>query len=596
MSTGRLLTSQLELPPAPPSIACERNREPGRTTARLGEGPTFAYVVLKRDGTIVDSNAQAQALLAPVARPGHDAQLIESISPSDHTKLAEHLSEVFQGRRRCQTSLRLKANRRHETPVVLRTSLLRSAGAEVGLAYCAVLALPEHIRAEEQSQDATEHLEYLAHHDPLTGLPNRLLFNDRLEVALKRAMRRKNTVTVLFMDIDRFKFVNDSLGHQVGDELLRTVAERIRGATRQGDTVARLGGDEFTVILEDMDKAYDAAKIARTISAAVAEPIVVAGNQTRVTISIGVCTFPTDATNAENMVKFADDAMYRAKASGRNAVSFVTPSLLAESSNRVEIERDLRRAIDREELRLLFQPIFCATSRSIAGFEALVRWEHPRRGTLVPSQFIKIAEDAGEIARLGEWVLFEACEQIRRWMEIMGADLRIGVNISPLQIARTGLDHTVREALGNARLPAHCLELELTESSLLSNPEVGVATLRKLRRLGVHLSVDDFGTGYSSLSRLRTLPITRLKIDASFVDGIPTNAEDRALAETIISMGHSLSLEVVSEGVENEVQRKFLVAHGCDLLQGYHLCRPLPAASVIDYLTNTRPSVATHRG
>ncbi|MCH9673173.1 MAG: EAL domain-containing protein [Gammaproteobacteria bacterium] len=564
------------------------------STKQFFANAPFGCFILDPDGAIVEANELGSQVLGDLPADAATKRLSMLAVANDQGEVEQHLKAVFNRQEHRHSDIRLVARDGSEIPVTLRTSPVVLAGRTVQ-AHCAIINISEHKNAEASLRKAKNYLEHLAHHDPLTGFPNRLLFNDRLNVALRHAQRRSKKLAVLFMDIDRFKFINDSVGHQIGDELLCEVARRIRAAVREEDTVSRLGGDEFTVILENLENPADLATISRKISMAVAQPIHLRGHELFVTVSIGVCSYPANATTAEDMMKFADDAMYRAKDSGRNAIQFVTPALLAETSNRVEIERDLRHAVPANQLRVLYQPIFHATTERIVGFEALLRWEHPERGTLPPAAFIAIAEESGQIGAISDWVLRKACMQTRLWMEATGADVRVGVNISPRQFSQAGLDATVRQTLGEAGLPAHCLELEVTESLLLANPEVGVSMLGKLRNMGVHIAIDDFGTGYSSLSRLRGLPITRLKIDASFVKGIPTNADDRSIAAAIISMGHSLGLEVVSEGVENELQRAYLVDQSCDLLQGFHLSHPLEVDAATALLCESSHGVDNRR-
>ena len=506
------------------------------------------------------------------------------VRDKDRAAVDRHFKSVFEDNLESRIELHISTPSGRELPVILRSSPVMDRSGTVIQCQTAMMDISEHKETEEQLRKAKEYLEHLAHHDPLTGFPNRLLFNDRLRVALTHARRSGKKVAVLFMDIDRFKFINDSLGHHVGDELLCEFARRIRSAIREEDTVARLGGDEFTVILENIENPTDVTFISRKIARSVCEPIQLHGNDLCVTTSIGVCMYPTDARTPEDMMKFADAAMYRAKEQGRNAIQYFTPALNAEVFNRVSLERDVREALISEQFALVFQPQFETGSNRIVAVEALLRWHHPERGTLTPDQFITIAEESGHIERIGEWVLDEACEHAKRWCESSSSPVRVAVNISAKQFTRPGLEDVVRRALARTGLPPHCLELELTESSLLTNPDVAISTLEELRAMGVQVAIDDFGTGYSSLSRIRGLPISRLKIDSSFVQGIPTSLDDQSIASAIISMAHSLGLEVVSEGIETQPQQEFLAKQKCDLLQGFHLARPMDAEAMATLL------------
>jgi len=428
-----------------------------------------------------------------------------------------------------------------------------------------------------EKKASEERIHHLAHYDLLTDLPNRVLLQDRLHTALERMRRSGEHLAVLFLDLDRFKNVNDSLGHPVGDRLLQIVAHRLDTVVRDQDTVARLGGDEFLLILEELRDPQYAGLVARKILETLSEPVRIEQHDIYIGASIGISVFPGDGSDAEALIKNADTAMYRAKELGRNNYQFYTPQLTLLSLERFELERGLRLALEREELLLHYQPQASVDDGRCVGAEALVRWQHPEKGLIAPDRFIPLAEETGLILALGRWVLRAACAQARRWQE-MGRPLRIAVNLSGQQIVHGDIVATVSEVLAETGLAPQWLELEITEGFVLSHAEAGVHALERLKALGIKLAIDDFGTGYSSLSYLKRLPVDRLKIDRSFVQGVPEDRDDAAIVTTIIAMARSLQLEVIAEGVETEAQLAFMRQHGCEEYQGYFLARPLPLA------------------
>ena len=428
-----------------------------------------------------------------------------------------------------------------------------------------------------ENQQAQEHIQYLAHHDSLTALDNRYSMGFRLEQALATVRRNAQPLAVLLIDMDRFKNINDTLGHLVGDKLLIEVAHRLGASVRESDIVARLGGDEFIVVLTNLDAARDVMSVGSKILETLGQPYAVDGQMLHTTPSIGISMFPEDGNDSETLLKHADTAMYHAKAAGRNRLQFFAAELTAVATQRMALEHDLRATLAAGGLQLHYQQQIDARSGQICGFEALARWQHPQKGWIPPMQFIPIAEESGLIEALGSWVLDQACRQLAEWQADGIHGIRMAVNLSAHQLRSPTLVDQVSTCLDTYRLQANALELEVTESVAMANPEQAIEQLRALQRLGVHIAIDDFGTGYSSLAYLKLLPIQTLKLDKSFVRDIETDANDATISKATLALAHSLGLKVVAEGVETAAQRDFLVQHGCDILQGYLFGRPAPA-------------------
>lgn len=423
-----------------------------------------------------------------------------------------------------------------------------------------------------------EKIDYLAYHDPLTSLPNRLLFEDRLEHALKHAKREKRQVALLFIDLDRFKNINDGLGHPVGDGLLVETAKRLKATVRKEDTVARLGGDEFVVITERITRSEDVALLAQKLNEAFHESVRVDGHELLVTLSIGIGMYPSDGENILSLVKNTDAALYRAKYEGRNCFQFYTAELTTDVYERLALETGLRSALDKDQLVVYYQPVMSLTTGNLIGAEALLRWQHPEHGLMLPEKFISLAEDTGLIISIGAWVLHEACKQAKSWLDD-GCELeRIAVNVSGIQVQRGQFVDVVKQALEETGLEGRYLELELTENIIMQNIEKSIAVIGQLKQMGVKVAIDDFGTGYSSLSYLKQLPIDKLKIDKSFVRDIPKDRNDEAIARAVNALAKSLQLKVVAEGIESVQQESFLKQLGCDEGQGYLYNRPVNAA------------------
>ena len=459
-----------------------------------------------------------------------------------------------------------------------------------GQGNSAVLRRAIHYAIERKRTE--DRLTYLAQYDSLTGLANRTLFQDRLATALTRRERTRQSVGLLLIDLDRFKPVNDNLGHIVGDRLLQAVAERLGRCVRKSDTIARLGGDEFAVVLESVTQVQHIAALAKKMIESIARPLTMDGHEIVVTASVGIALISEEISSGDRLYALADAAMYQAKERGGNQYRFSSQKLNAQLATRFEVERDLRRALTRDEFCLHYQAQVELRTGRITGLEALVRWHHPTRGLLTPAQFIPIAEETGLIVPLGEWVLWKACTQAQAWRKDLIYTEQIGVNLSTRQLQQPQVVNMVARALRDTGIEPHRLDLELTESVMMHDQDAGARTLHELKTLGVHLSVDDFGTGYSSLSCLTRLPVDTLKIDHSLLKGVTSGHEEAPLATAIISLAQRLHLNAIAEGVETADQAAFLLAQGCATGQGYWMHRPTPSEHMPELLRGMRIPLA----
>jgi diguanylate cyclase (GGDEF)-like protein len=484
-----------------------------------------------------------------VQRLGHSDKLLVLRKPAEPI-------EVLQ----CATAL----SRKWENDRLVRDQMLR---------------LEEVITTRTRGLEAAnQQLRHLATHDALTGLPNRALLDDRLQQAIAHADRDMRSFALLVCDLDRFKLINDSLGHRAGDELLQEVASRLNAVIRTADTVARIGGDEFVLIGTSIADAEDAAGLAARVIDALQAPVRIAAIDIHTSPSIGIAMYPDDGTTIQALLAHADAAMYSAKQHGRGNFRRYEPGMHAGTEDRVQLESDLHNAVTLKQFELYYQPKVDTRTGAVRSAEALIRWAHPTRGIVSPADFIPLAEECGLIGPIGAWVIREACRQARAWQDDGVPPRRVSVNLSASQFRDSGLVESIRLALDDARLQPRYLEVELTESAVMSDPEQSIAILEHLSAMGVLVSVDDFGTGYSSMSYLRRFPIDKLKIDRVFIDEIVSRPEDASIVRAIVSLAHSLRLKVVAEGVETPAQLEFLKTAGCDEYQGYHFSRPLPAA------------------
>jgi diguanylate cyclase (GGDEF)-like protein len=462
--------------------------------------------------------------------------------------------------------------------------LVMLAATPVLLMFGTLLSL----RILQQRRHMEARVKHIAFHDDLTSLPNRLMLNQRLDQALSRHRRAGTKLAILFMDLDRFKVINDSLGHEAGDILLYRVADRLRAQSREGDTVARMGGDEFVVLIENQENMRDVSSCAQRLVEQLSAPYALGRNDCHVTLSIGISLFPSDGNDSQSLLKAADAAMYRAKETGRNNYMYYSPSMNVHTVERLELESDLRRALERGEFLLHYQPKVDMTSGLITGIEALLRWKHPTRGLVPPMDFISLAEETGLIVPIGEWVLATACARTKAWQDSGLTNMGVAVNLSARQFSDPMLFPKLTQIISDSGLRPSSLELEITESVVMAHGECAVAALEKLKSIGVRIAIDDFGTGYSSLAYLKRFPIDILKVDRSFIRDIPANSGDKKITRAIIAMAHGLKLKVVAEGVETADQLKFLRAHRCDAVQGYFLYRPLPEEEMTEVLKLNR--------
>lgn len=537
-----------------------------RRSAAVFETISEGLFVLSSDGRMISANPAFTQLT------GYRIDEVLGRDPEDFLHARRHSDQFYQrlasetqGHWQGETWCRRKNG--EIFPVWESVRAVLEADGKVNHFVASIADITPLRRAEEK-------INHLAYHDPLTGLPNRMLFYDRLDRALELTEREKGFGAVLFIDLDGFKSINDTLGHSSGDLLLQTVAMRLQGMVRSSDTVARMGGDEFVVVVADMKRPEAVSQVAHKLLESITLPMDLAGERVGVSASIGIAIFPSDGTDRQSLMRAADTAMYSAKAKGKNRALFYTPELAARAVERMNLEQGLRQAIESEAFLLHYQPQFRLTDGTLVGMEALVRWQHPTQGLILPESFIPIAEETGLIESIGTWVLRTACNQVGAWFAAGGAPLRLSVNVSARQIQFGEILETLHKTLLETGFPPKLLELEITESTLQSLEDSRLL-LSRIRKMGVGVAIDDFGTGYSSLSILKHLPIDRLKIDRSFIRDLPEDAQDVGIVEAIIAVGRKLGLRLIAEGVENQEQLEFLRRQQCDEIQGFLLGRPL---------------------
>lgn len=544
--------------------------------------------------------SSAEAALKVLAQDSFDLVLSDinmggmsglELVPHVHSLSPDSVVLMISGQSNIETAI--EAMRAGAFDYIMKPFDIRHVEAAVERALKQRLLLGEKRRYKDELEklllERTAQVDRLAYYDTLTSLPNRTLFEDRLTQAVALAQRADKKVAVLFIALDQLKKVNDSLGHLAGDQLMQEAAVRLRGCVTKSDTVARFGGDQFVLMLPEIERTKDAVDVVALIQETLNPPFKLGRQELFATASVGISFFPDDGKETSSLVKNAGAALYRAKKSGGNEYRFYTADMHAKASKRFELETSLRRAIDNREFLLHYQPRVAIDSLQIVGLEALVRWQHPKLGLVPPGDFIPLAEETGLILPIGEWVLREACKQNCKWQNKGLARMRVGVNISARQFQQQHLADTVMLILEEAELAPEFLQLELTESSIMSNAEATIEVLTKLQTSGVSISVDDFGTGFSSLSYLKRLPIDSLKVDQSFVRELATDPDDAALVMAIVSLAHTLRLRVVAEGVETQEQLRFLRLLRCDEIQGYLISKPLPVEGIEQLLAAQRP-------
>ena len=508
--------------------------------------------------------------------------MMSQIDPEDIKELARRRQEAFQeGLTEWQIECRVKIDANTHRWLLIKSNIERNEQGDPHFISGAVIDITERKRAEERIQ-------YLATHDELTGLPNRAMFSNLLNLTVESAKRYSRKFAVLFIDLDRFKSINDALGHQAGDVLLQEVAKRLRSCVRAGDIVARLSGDEFVVLIQEIDIPADAGTCARKIITEIMRPMTLNGQECRVTASVGISLFPEGGTDEQTLLKHADIAMYQAKEDGKNTFQFFSSSSKSHTLQRMVLENELRSALEKNELSLQYQAKLDLRTNNINGVEALLRWNNPQFGLVSPAQFIPIAEESGLIVPIGRWVLKTACAQNMAWQAQGLAPVCVAVNLSPRQFLNEDLLIHIKDALDESGMRPEHLELEITESMVMHNVDQAVQLLHAIKGLGVRIAIDDFGTGYSSLAQLKRFPIDTLKVDRSFIREVVEDRDDQAITEAIIAMGKSLSLTIVAEGVETREQQTFLRQRACDEMQGYYFSRPVDAGDFADLLSTHR--------
>lgn len=544
----------------------EASWQTSQTLEALISNSPLAIISFDHDGIVKTWNPAAEQIFGwkPSEVIGCHIPLI---SEDEQDEFGDLLAIMLQGEALTDVEFRCKKKNGNLIDISLSITLLLDKQGDINGGMAVITDITKRKQAEEI-------IKHMAYHDTLTGLPNRNLFYDRLNQALKQAKRNHSRFAVLFLDLDRFKVINDSLGHTFGDLLLQLVGERLQKCIREVDTIARQGGDEFTALLLDIDP-EGVNLVANRILESLSQPFILQGQEITITPSIGISLYPTDGEDVETLIKHADTAMYRAKEQGRNNFQLYVQGMSSQLSNRLELENSLRKALSRNEFILYYQPQFQIGTGTMVGMEALIRWNHPIQGFIPPSQFIPLAEETGLIIPIGEWVLRTACQQNKNWQQAGFPPVRVSVNISAQQFKQPQLVEMVKRILNETQLDPQYLELEITENISMSDVHLTTTTLDLLKKLGIKISIDDFGTGYSSLGYLKRFPIDTIKIDQSFVRDIHADADDAAIVRAIMAMAHSLELNVIAEGVETEEQLCFLEQQQCDEAQGYLFMKPL---------------------
>ncbi len=559
---------------APDSALADTLRESEARYHSLFRNSIDAILVLRPDGAILAANGEACRMLEYSEGELRKLRRERIFDPAD-TRVQVLMDELARNGS-ARGEFRLMRKDGSQVPVELSAATFKDRTGQL----CSSMI----IRDITERRRAEEHIEYLAYHDELTGIPNRAHFQREFDHAVAVSQRYGLSCALMLVDLDRFKYINDTIGHQAGDQLLKQMAARLRACLRDSDIIARLGGDEFVILMQDASNMEAVTAVADKILEVASRPLIIDDQEFLVTASIGISTYPGDGNDLQTLLKSSDLAMYRAKETGKNNYQYFAPEMNVHSRRRMEIESALRGALDRQEFALHFQPKIRLSDRTIAGMEALIRWNHPERGLLPPGDFIAIAEETGLIVQIGDWVMEEACRQAQAMREAGHRNLRVAVNLSARQLFDDELARRVADILDHTGFPAENLELEITESMVMQDAEQAINLLTALHGTGVRIAIDDFGTGYSSLAYLKRFPIDCVKIDRSFIRDLPGNSDDIAITRSIIAMAHNMNLEIVAEGVETLEQLEFLQACGCEEIQGFLFSRPLPADGMARYL------------
>jgi len=543
----------------------------------------IGYLVVDAQHVVQDINPAAAALFGRKRAQINNSPFLLYVSPDDRITLRRRLSQVCAG---IHSTLRINVYTEsfEQRSVILHMHPLMDHSCKTPSCQITMMDVGEHIEVEKQLRKARDYLEHLALHDVLTGLPNRRYFSEALEQLIISSRRKAKKFAIFMLDIDKFKYINDSLGHEAGDELLVELAARLEQCVREQDTVCRLGGDEFTIIATDVDdEGKELTQLGHTIRSAIAAPFKLLDKEVTTTGSIGVCIFPIHSSNAKEITQFADAAMYHAKATGRNTIQTFDEDIRDQIGKQFRFQHDLSLAIKRKEFEVWFQPICNMTERTIVGMEALARWRHPIKGLVPPAEFIRCAEQSGEMEVLGYNLLDMACASMRTLCQRTGNEkILLSVNVSAKQLVSERFPRQVQRILESNNFCPECLEFEVTEGCVFHDDKKSIGVISELRDMGIRFAVDDFGTGYSSFSKLRGLPISKIKIDQSFVHGLPMDADNCAIAKTIVSISNDLNLEVVSEGVETIEQCLHLKSIGCHLMQGNLTGAPKPISQIMN--------------
>jgi diguanylate cyclase (GGDEF)-like protein len=552
------------------------------------DGVGDPILVIAKDNKVILTNKSAKAFSAEVMPSNQNIMCYQLMN--DRTSICGISNPTCPMQKVIETGQAVRVvhrqqdkHRRIRTLEILATPLWDEHGEVAGIIE-SIRDVSERVSIQNQLIQERQSLEHLSQHDTLTELPNRLLFLDRLERALQLAHHDTSRLALLVIDIDHFKVINDSLGHTLGDKLLVALARRLEKNIREGDTVARPGGDEFTVILGQLINARLAGNLAQTLIDCLRNPLSIDGQELAITASIGISIYPDDGTNAESLLQHADAALYRAKSVGRNTFQFYTQDMTTQAFERVRMESALRRALLNNQFIIHYQPQIDLTSGQVIGAEALIRWQHPEQGMLPPNRFIPIAEESGQISEIGSWVLEFVCERLSKWLEAGHLLIPISINISGQQLINSSLMASMKKILQQSSCQTYQIELEITENFLMHNPDRSINELQQLRDLGINIAIDDFGTGYSSLSNLKRFPLTKLKIDQSFIRDISVDPNDQAITRAIIALGKTLGLSIIAEGVEDENQRNFLREEGCDAAQGFYYSPPLSERQFLEFV------------